>query len=459
MAAHDLVIIGSGPGGYVAAIRASQLGADVAVVEARELGGVCLNRGCIPTKAILESARVLESLKRAEKLGVRTSDVEVDYAAVVARKDAVTVRLRKGVAGLFKNANVEVIRGRGRLIDVNTVEVTGEDGTSRVAGTTVMIATGSEPASVGVFPMDHPRVITSDEALALTELPESVLIVGGGYIGCEFASMWAEFGSKVTLVEMLPTLLPVADADVSKEMLRALKRRRAKVHVATKIEKLHATDDKVTAELSDGKTVEAALALVAVGRKLNSDLDGLAELGVETDGAAIAVDAFGRTNVEGIRAIGDVTGKWLLAHVASEQGVCAVEHLLGAEAQPLDEHAVPSCVFTMPEIASVGLTEAAARETLDDVTVGRFDLAALGKAQASGDTTGFVKIVGDAGGTVVGVHMVGHEVTSMIAEAALAVRKRMNVDDVIHTIHAHPTMPEAFHEAALDLLGRAIHKL
>ena len=458
MAAVDLIVIGSGPGGYVAALRASQLGARVVLVEARDLGGVCLNRGCIPTKAILESARILDQLKRAKQFGLTVPSAEVDYAAVVARKDKVVSRLSRGVGMLLKGANVEVVMGRARVLDANTVEVAQGETTTRLEARHLIIATGSEAARPEAFPFDGSRVITSDEALRLTTLPASVLIVGGGYIGCEFASMWAEFGSKVTVVEMLPRLLPPADEDVSTEMQRALMRRKVKVHVGTKIETLRTTDTGVVAELSDGKPVEAAIALVAVGRKLNSDLEGLAATGVKLECDAVAVDELCRTSVDGVYAIGDVTGKWLLAHYASEQGMVAAEHLFGGGPEPIDERAVPSCVFTLPEIASVGLTETQARKQPGDVRVGRFDLAALGKAAASGETTGFVKVIGDAAGTVLGVHIVGHEATSMIAEAVLAVRHKLTMDDLVHTLHAHPTMPEAFHEAALDFFGRAIHK-
>ncbi|KPL01495.1 MAG: hypothetical protein AMK75_04660 [Planctomycetes bacterium SM23_65] len=459
MATFDLMVIGSGSGGYVAALRAAQLGAAVALVEERELGGVCLNRGCIPTKAVLESARVLGALKRAEQFGLKSADVEVDYPAVIARKEKVVARLRRGLAALLKGARVEVVGGHAKILDAHTIEVTERDSTRKIEGKNIVVATGSEPARPRVFPFDGSRVITSDDALGLTELPESVLIVGGGYIGCEFASMWSELGSKVTLVEMLPALLPQADQDVSKEMQRVLMRKRVKVHVGTKIERMTTTPGGVTAELGEGRSVEAAIALVAVGRKLNGDLAGLKELGVQLQGDAIGVDEFGRTNVEGVYAVGDVTGKCLLAHYASEQGVVAAEHLFGGSPEPIDERAVPSCVFTIPEIASVGLSEAEARRKLTDVRVGRFDMTALGKASASGETTGFVKVIGDGNDTVVGVHMVGHEVTSMIAEAALAVRMKLKMNDIVHTIHAHPTMPEAFHEAALDFFARAIHKL
>jgi len=458
MSRFDLIVIGSGPGGYVAALRAAQLGAGVALVEERELGGVCLNRGCIPTKAILESARLLSHLKHAAQFGLKTGSAEVDYPAVMKRKDGVVSRLRGGLGLLLRNARVEVAAGRARVLDAHTVEVMGPDASTRIEGRKLLVAAGSEPARPKIFPFDNPRVMTSDEALALTQLPASVLIVGGGYMGCEFASMWAEFGSEVTLVEMLPSLLPPADADVSKEVERSLVRQRVKVLTGTTVEKMAAGADKVAAELSGGKSVETDFALVAVGRKLNSDLDGLASLGVRLEAAAVRVDPLGRTNVDDLYAIGDVTGKVMLAQYASEQGVIAAEHLFGGEPHPEALDAVPSCVFTIPEIASVGLTEAEARRSSGDIRVGRFPLAALGKAVASSDTTGFVKVIGDATDTILGVHMVGSGVTSMIAEATLAVRLKLKMDELVHTIHAHPTMPEALREAAMDFYGRALHK-
>ena len=460
MPTYDIVIIGSGPAGYVAAIRAAQLGAAVAVVEDRELGGACLNRGCIPTKALLESARMLDRLRHAAEFGVKlAAPPEADYAQLAKRKDAVVERLRRGVGWLFKNASVTSVAGRATVLEPRLVEVATPDGkVARLESRRVLVATGSEPARPKMFPFDGARVITSDEALALTTLPESVLIVGGGYIGCEFASLWAELGAKVTLVEMLPVLLANSDADVSKEIERALLRRRVKVLTGTKIEKLAVTDAGVAAELSAGKSVEAQVAFVAVGRRANIDTCGLDSLGVKIERGSVAVDGFGRTNVEGIRAVGDVTGRIMLAHYGSEQGVVAMEHLFGRDAAPIDDAACPSCVFTIPEVATVGLTEAQAREKFGDVRVGRFPMSALGKAIASGNTAGFVKIVGDSSDTVLGVHMIGHEVTSMIAEATLAVRLKLKISDLIHTIHAHPTMPEALHEASLDFLGRAIHK-
>lgn len=461
MSAYDIVIIGSGPAGYVAAIRAAQLGASVALVESRAIGGTCLNRGCIPTKALLESARLFGRLRRAEEFGVKfASPPEIDYAQAAARKDQIVERLGRGVEMLLKSAKVAVIPGRARVMEPGDVEVAAADGSvSRIQGRHVLVATGSDPARPKAFPFDGKRVMTSDEALALTKLPASAIVVGGGYIGCEFASLWTELGAKVTLVEMLPSLLALSDAEVSKEMERALMRRRAKVLTGTKIEKLTVTESGVAAELSGGKTVEAELALVAVGRVPAIDGRGLDRLGLRIERAAVVVDGFGCTNVSGLLAAGDVTGRIMLAHYASEQAVVAVENLLGFEAHPIDDNACPSCVFTIPEIADVGLTEAEARAKFGDgVKVGRFPMAALGKAVASGETGGFVKIVGDSSGTVLGVHIVGHEATSMISEATLAVRMKMKVDDLARTLHSHPTMPEAVHEAALDFFGRAIHK-
>ena len=443
----------------MAAIRAAQLGAKVAIVEEREVGGVCLNRGCIPSKAIIESARVLGTVRHAGQFGIKTGPPEVDYGAVIQRKDAVVARLRNGIGYLLKNAKITVTAGRGSVIDAHTVNVAGKDGTTRIAGKNILVASGSEPERPKIFPFDNPRVMTSDEALSHTHLPARALVIGGGYIGCEFASMWAEFGSAVTLVEMLPTLLPIDDADVAKEIERSLARQRVKVLTGTKVEKMTATDAGVASELTGGKSLETDVALVAVGRKPTSDVEGLAALGVKlNERGAIAVDALGRTNVEGVSAIGDVTGKIMLAHYASEQGVIAAEHLFGGTPHPEALDATPSCVFTNPEIASVGLTEAEARKRHGEVRVGRFPFAALGKAVASGETAGFVKVIGDAAGTVLGVHMVGGHVTNMIGEATLAVRLKLKMDEIIHTIHAHPTMGEALHEAALDFYGRALHK-
>ena len=458
MSTFDLIVTGSGPGGYVAALRAAQLGASVALVEERDLGGTCLNRGCIPTKAMIESARVLSAVKHAQQFGIQGASGQVDYPAVMKRKDAVVSRLRSGLSLLLRTGKVAVLAGRARIVDAHTVEVAAADGATRIEGRKLLVATGSEPARPKIFAFDNPRVLTSDEALGLSQLPASALVIGGGYIGCEFASLWAEFGSKVTLVEMLPGLLGLADADVSREMERSLARQRVKVLTGAKVEKMTASGDSVACELSAGKSVEADVALVAVGRKLNSDLDGLAALGVRLDRGAVAVDALGRTNVEGVSAVGDVTGKVMLAHYASEQGVIAAEHLFGGEPHPESLDAVPNCVFTLPEIASVGLTEAEARASHGGIRVGRFPFAALGKAVASGETAGFVKVIGDGSGTILGVHMVGSHVTSMIGEAALAMRLKLKMDELVHTIHAHPTMPEALHEAALDFFGRALHK-
>jgi dihydrolipoamide dehydrogenase len=446
----------------VAALRAAQLGATVTLVEEREVGGVCLNRGCIPSKAIIESARVLGMVKHAEQFGVKIGGggAEIDYPAVMKRKDGVVTRLRNGLSYLLRNSKITVTAGRARMLDPHTVEVAGKEGTSsRIEGRKVIVATGSEPARPKIFSFDNPRVMTSDEALTLTRLPASALVIGGGYIGCEFASMWAEFGSAVTLVEMLPGLLPMDDADVSKEMERSLARQRVKVLTGTKVEKMTATDLGVVSELTGGETLETDVALVAVGRKPTSDVEGLAALGVKlNERGAITVDALGRTDAQDVSAIGDVTGKIMLAHYASEQGVIAAEDLFGGEAHPEALEATPSCVFTTPEIASVGLTEAEARKRHGEIRVGRFPFAALGKAVASGETAGFVKVVGDAGGTVLGVHMVGGHVTNMIGEATLAVRLKLTMDEIVHTIHAHPTMGEALHEAALDFFGRALHK-
>lgn len=465
-AAKRLVILGSGPAGYVAAIRATQLGMNVTVVDNRPPGGTCLNRGCIPTKALLAASGLYRHMLNAKNLGLSVEVGPVDWPAIRARQERVVKRLNKGVEALFKAKGIETVNGTASVKDRHTLTVrTPEGDVCELTGDALLIAAGSEAArptwlgfaADGTPPCDG--VLTSDEALKLQTLPESVLIVGGGYIGCEFASLWADLGVKVTVVEMLPTLMGNADEDVATELLRAMKRKRVKALLGTKIEKLSRTDTGVAAELGDGSTVEAQVALVAVGRKLNSDVDGLSALGVEIERGAIKINERCRTSVEGIYAAGDVTGKVLLAHYASHQGVVAVENIAGMD-RTTDDVAIPGCAFTNPDTASVGPTEAQAREQLGEVKVGRFDFANLGKAQASGETAGFVKIIAD-GKTdrIVGVHIVGADASNLIQEATLAVKLGAKLADVAELIHPHPTMTEAIAEAALDALGRAIHKL
>jgi len=458
MARYDLVVIGSGPGGYVAALRASQLGLKAAVVERDALGGVCLNRGCIPTKALCHSAELFAAIRHADAVGIHASDVSLDFAAMMANKDAVVRKLNSGVAFLLKRAKVDVVGGTGRLAGRRQVAVALSDGgETTLEADRIIVATGSEPARPGYIPFDSPRVMTSDEALGLAELPESVFILGGGYIGCEFASIFAQLGSRVTVVEMLDGLLPLMDPDVGTAIAKAFKKLRIKVHTGTKMESLDATDAGVTATLEGGKTVEASYALICVGRRMLSDGLGLDEVGVEVEDGAIVIDEHCETSVAGIYAIGDVTGKMQLAHVASAQGIVAAECAAGQDST-IDYRCVPAAVFTNPEVGNVGLTEPEAAEAGHQVKTAVFPLQALGRAIALGETAGFAKVVADERtGEVLGVHLVGPHASDVIAEGALAIGLEATVSELATTIHAHPTLPEAVMEAARSWLGQDIH--
>lgn len=459
MASYDIVVVGSGPGGYVAALRAAQLGKRVCVVERGALGGVCLNRGCIPTKALAHAAEVCALARRGPELGIQTGEVAVDMARVQERVAGVVGRLSRGVGGLLKRAGVTVLEGTGRLAGRKKVAVALAAGGEEVLDAAkVIIATGSEPARPQGIPFDGERVITSDEALRLTRLPASVLILGGGYIGCEFASIFAQFGVQVTVVEMLDRLLPTLDADVAAEVTKALKKLRVSVRAGTKLEGVAAGESGgIEAALSDGSRVPAELALVCVGRKLNSAGLGLEEAGVKVEDGAIVVDEHCETSAAGVYAIGDVTGKLLLAHVASAQGIVAAEHAAGKNAA-MDYRCVPAAVFTNPEAATVGMTEMDAAAAGHKVKTARFPLQALGRAVAMGETGGFAKLVADeATGQVLGVHLVGAHASDVVAEAAMAVRLEATVGELARTIHAHPTLPEAIMEAARAWLGQGIH--
>ncbi len=458
MADYDIVIIGSGPGGYVAAARAGQLGAKTAVIEADAVGGTCLNRGCIPTKTLIASARVAALARSAGDYGVKIDGVAVDYAAMAARKDKIVGILRGGIDALLAKRGVDMVRGRGSLADVGTVSVELTDGGSKtLSAAKVIIATGSEPARPGVFKFDGETVLTSQEAVALTSLGSSVIIVGGGYIGCEYAALYANLGLDVTILELLDSILTGQDADVIKHVARGLKRRKVKVNTGVKVTSLERSDDGAQAALEDGRTFESDFALVAVGRKPVTEGLGLDKAGVKMTRGFIDIDEHCLTSAPAVYAIGDVTGKVQLAHVASAQGIVAVEHALGRESK-MDYDVVPSCIFTDPEVASVGLTEDEARKRGVDCKVGQFQVRALGKAQAEGHLEGFVKLLADSSsGRIVGAHIVGAGASEMIAELALAMKTGATAEDIIDTIHAHPTLPEAVKEAAEDIEGRAIH--
>jgi dihydrolipoamide dehydrogenase len=457
---YDVVIIGAGPGGYVAAIRAGQLGASVAVVESTYIGGVCLNVGCIPSKALLRSAEVYETLQNAKQFGIKVDGtIAPDWPAIQKRKGQIVKRLTTGVGGLLKKAKATVYEGRGRLVDAHTVEVEGQDGAQRIGAGKVILATGARPVYLPLPGFDLPGVLDSTGALALETLPEQLLIVGGGVIGCEFAGIFAAFGVKVTVVEMLDRLLPMMDAEISAEIAKALKKQKVTSYVNSRANAITAQGAalRVAVTTPDGdETFEVDKVLVSVGRRANVEDLGLEAVGVKVD-RGIVVDERMQTNVPGIYAIGDVTGKWWLAHVASEQGVVAAENACGHAAR-MDYKSVPSCVFTHPEVASVGLTEEQAREQGYDVLVGKFPFMANGKALTYGERVGFVKLISETKyGEVLGLHIVGPHASDLVLEGGLAISMEATLDEIIATIHAHPTLGEAIHEAALGAQGRVIH--
>lgn len=458
MAEKHLVVIGSGPGGYVAAIRAAMKGVRTTVIEKGDLGGTCLNVGCIPTKALAATAHLLERARRASTLGVRIENAEVDFPAAMKHKQVVVGRLTKGIESLFKKRKIELVRGHARFVSPNAVDVDDGERKTRIEATNFIIATGSVPAKPGFFPFDGERVVTSEEMLSIPEIPGRLLIVGGGVIGCEFASIFSTFGSEVTIVEMLPSILSTLDADLVKELSRSFKKSKVKTHSGVKVEKLEVDGGTVRAVLSEGGEVEADAAMVAIGRRANTEGLGLDVAGIATNEQGfIIARQDGKTDVSHVYAIGDVTGHWQLAHAASAQGIAAADTIAG-EDPAFDGNVVPYCVFTTPELGTVGLSEEEAAAEGVEVKVGKFALRTLGKAQALDELTGFVKLVGDAStGKLLGMHVAGYGASIIVHEGAIALKAGATVKDVAHTIHAHPTMSEAVMEAAEDFLGGAIH--
>ncbi len=460
MEKFDVGIIGGGPGGYVAAIRAAQLGARVALVEKDEVGGTCLLRGCIPTKAFLATAEMLAKAREAEELGVSLGGVSLNYGKALERKDTIVQKLVAGVHGLLKARKIEYVQGEGRLLGDGRMGVTLAQGQAKGECEKIIVATGSTAMRPEVFKVDGVNVITSDEALDLTEVPKSILIVGGGYVGCEFASMFNDFGSDVTVVEFLPQLLPTEEKEVALTLKSQFKKRGIKVMTKSKIVDMDVADGRVVATLESGDTVEAEKALISVGRSMASDGVGLEEAGVERDErGAIVVNERMETSAQGVYAIGDVTGKIMLAHVASSQGMVAAANALGGSRE-FSYAAVPSCVYTRPEVASVGMKEKEAEEAGYEVATGKFQLSALGKAMIMGETTGFVKVVADKKTEkVLGASMIGPHVTDIIHEMVLAVHTGARVEQIATMIHAHPTLSESMHEAVEGIHKQAIHMI
>ncbi|MEE8392253.1 MAG: dihydrolipoyl dehydrogenase [Anaerolineae bacterium] len=467
-ATYDVTIIGAGPGGYVAAIRAAQLGLKVALVEKEHLGGVCLNWGCIPTKALLRNAEVVSLLKRGKEFGFTVTGFEADFGAAVDRSRKVSGRLVKGIGALMRKNEVEVIEGSAVLKSPSKVEVTlGAGGTRALDTRNVIVATGGRARAIPGIEVDGERVMTYREAIVLRELPASAIIVGAGPIGMEFAHVWSTYGTEVTVVEMLPHVVPLEDEEVSQEVERAFKRRKVKLLTSTRVQGVETTDEgvRVSVRLPTGvsndkgeQVLEAERVLIAIGVRPNSENLGLEEIGVQVERGYVVVDEHMRTNVDGVYGIGDVTGKLPLAHVASAQGIVAAETIAGVETVKLDYEAMPRCTYCHPQVASFGITAAQAVERGHEVKVGKFPFRAIGKALGLGDYDGFVKIVADAvSGEILGAHLVGPEVTELLPELVLARNWELTPEEIARTVHAHPTLSEALMEAAHGVFGEAIH--
>ncbi|TMF02942.1 MAG: dihydrolipoyl dehydrogenase [Chloroflexi bacterium] len=485
--AFDVVIVGGGPGGYPAAIRAAQYGLRVALVEKERAGGVCLNWGCIPTKAMLRTADVLETMQHSADFGVLADNVRLDYPAVLKRKDTIVKGLTDGVGQLLRANGVTVYSGHARFTSANAIDVVGVgksplgaggplynapsdhvgQPTARVAGKNVIIATGSTPAQLPIPGVELPGVINSDGAFLLKEVPRRIIIVGGGAVGTEWATLFSAFGSEVTLVELLPNLLPFEDEDMGRTLARSFQKRGIKILTSSTVAKIEEGSEKraktlrVTITDKDGKneqTSEVENVLIGVSRRPNTIDMNLEVTGVQTDKRGyITVDDRMRTNVKNVFAIGDVVGKVLLAHVATHQGLVTAGVIAGHD-EKMDYKAVPAATFTHPEVASVGLTEQKAREAGHDVVVGKFPFAALGRAQTYGNTDGLIKIVADKKyGEVLGVHIIGPSASDLIPEGVLALQLEATLEDIANTIHAHPTLGEGSMEAAMVALGLPVH--
>jgi len=462
-AAFDLTVIGSGPGGYVAAIRAAQLGLKTAVVEMAPLpGGTCLHWGCIPTKALLHAAEVLETSRHAGRFGVKATPGELDIPALHKYKDKVVLSNAKGVEYLFKKGGITMVPGRGKLAGPGKVAVAQADGGTKTITTKfTIVATGSVIRGLPGVEFDGKQIINSDHALSLKQIPASMIVLGAGAVGVEFASIYATFGSKVTIVELLPRLIPLEDASLGAELEKAFRKRGLGVHTGTKVEKVVREKDKVRVTASkDGKPVEleAEVLLVAVGRRPLTEELGLEALGIKLDRGFVEVDGFMRTASAGVWAIGDIVKTQALAHVASHEGIVAVEDAAGQHPHPINYDKVPSCTYCDPEVASIGLSEDEARKRGYDVVVGQFPFSAIGKAKILDDTRGFVKIVSEKKyDEVLGVHIIGPHATELIAEATAALNLEATAESLFQAVHAHPTLAEAMGEAALAVHGRAIH--
>ena len=458
MSTYDVGIIGGGPGGYVAAIRAAQLGGTVCLIEKGEWGGTCLNRGCIPTKTLFSIAHLAEQIQNTPALN--TQRTTVDYPKALTHKIEVIQKLKGGISQLLKANKIRTLNGNASLTDRNTIAVSKSDGTTeQVNVKNVIIATGSEPAEPAIFEIDETDVLTTTGILNLTELPESLIIVGGGVSGCEFASIFNAFGCKVTVLELLPTILATEDIQVVRHIRLFMKRKGISLHTGAKLTSVKKSDEGVTAVLESGENLTAQKMLVSIGRRYNTEGIGLDKVGVRTENGKIVVNEQMQTNIPGIYAVGDVASRYLLAHVASAEGKVAAQNCLG-ETTEMDYQVIPWCVFTLPEIGHAGMTETEATDEGYKVKVGKFPYAASGMALGMGEADGFVKTITDTdNGDILGVHIVGVHASTLIHEAAVAIRLGASAMDIAHTVHAHPTLSEMVMESAEAAYDRAVHVL
>ena len=459
----DAVIIGSGPGGYVAAVRASQLGMKVAVVERERLGGICLNWGCIPTKALLKSAETYSTIKKASSFGIQVDNPGFDFGAVIKRSRQIADRMAKGVQFLFKQNNVSHFSGNGRLIDKNKLAVSDRSGivTDELTAKHIIIATGARPRSIPGVEIDGIKIISSKQAMSLENIPESMIVIGAGAIGVEFAYFYHVFGCQVTILEMLPNLLPIEDQEISDVLLRSFKKYRMKIHTNSMVKNISLENNEVKVKIeSDGQLSElkAEVALMAIGVQGNSENLGVEELGIEVERSYIKVNDSFQTKIENVYAIGDIIGPPWLAHVASAEGINCIEKIAGLDVQPIDYTSIPGCTYCHPQVASIGLTEEKAREQGFELKIGKFPFVASGKSIALGERDGVVKLIFDsATNKLLGAHIIHAEATELIGELAVIKSTGVTAHELIKTIHAHPTLSEAIMEAAAAAYGEAIH--
>jgi len=454
---YDIVVIGGGPGGYVAAIRGAQLGKKVALIEKENLGGVCLNWGCIPTKSLLKNAYVLDLVKNASKYGIDIPKYSINWKKVIQRSRNISKRLSKGIEYLMKKNNIDHLSGTAKLLDKNSIEVKSEDGVKTITSDYIIIATGTKQKNLPNLDIDGTQIISSREAMILDTIPKKMTIIGAGAIGIEFAHLYNTFGSDVTLVEGMPNILPNEDKDVSQELENIFKKRKINIIKGNFVKNVSKTKKTITLTIADEK-IKSDIVLVAVGVTGNIEHIGLDSIDIKTENGFISTNSFLQTNIDNIYAIGDVCGPPLLAHVASAEGITAIEHICNLNPNEMKYDNIPGCTYCEPEVASVGLTEEKAIESGFDVKVGKFPFRALGKSLADGSHDGFVKIIFDSKyGELLGCHIIGHDASNLISEIAISRTLETTYHELLKTVHPHPTLSEAIHEATADALDEAIH--